>query len=371
MHFGVVRSMFNVKKKAASPLYEQIKDGLRSQVDAGVFKPGDCIPDENVLAAQLKVSHMTVRRAVVELSREGLFKRIVGKGTFVRDGKSVQPRTRKGSVAIVSTADPREVTSQIYYRLVQYVLADLEETGMPIVFRTLKEPYAQSIDALKTDPSLRGIIAIWIGEPDVSKLLAELSVPIVLLDCVQPEPAMFDEVAQNGEIGVFNAVNWLIKMGHTDIALMQASTLNSIGLRRQNGYLRALTSNGLTARNERIYPIVYWGEAAYATTRRLLNEPKPPTAIVCTGDVLAIGAIAAVNEHGWRVPKDMSIVGFGDDGYFTVPQLSTVHVPIAEMGAAAARLLSERMKRPAAPPQRVEFATSWLSRGSCDCPRHH
>ena len=361
--------MFNVKKKAASPLYEQIKVGLRSQVEAGRYKPGDCIPDENVLAAQLSVSHMTVRRAIVELSREGLFKRIVGKGTFVRDGATAQPKTRKGAVAIVSTMDPRDVTAQSYYRMLQFLLIGLEEMGMPVVLRTCQEPYDEFIASIKRDASLRAIVAIWAGDPKLAELLTTLPLPVVLLDSIQPEVPIFDSVVQDGESGVFSAVSYLLKLGHREIGLMQGHTLNSIGQRRELGFMRALESRGIAVNPQRIYRVICWGEDAYAATRRIISEPHPPTALICMGDVMAIGAMTAVTEHGWRVPRDMSIVGFSDDGYFTMPQLSTVRVPLEQMGMAAARLLAERLRQPLAPPQQVIFPTEWILRGTCDLPR--
>jgi LacI family transcriptional regulator len=79
--------------------------------------------------------------------------------------------------------------------------------------------------------------------------------------------------------------------------------------------------------------------------------------------------MAAVTAHGWHVPKDISVVGFGDEGYFTVPQLSTVRVPLEQMGMRAAQMLAERLERPTTPLQRSTFQTEWISRGSCDCPR--
>src|SRR6185369_4690970 len=98
--------MFTVTKKSPQALFEQIKLGLRGEIEAGRIKPGDAIPDENLLATQLNVSHMTVRRAIVELTRDGLLQRVSGKGTFVRNGFAPQPRsTRKGSIALLSTAD--------------------------------------------------------------------------------------------------------------------------------------------------------------------------------------------------------------------------------------------------------------------------
>ena len=78
----------------------------------------------------------------------------------------------------------------------------------------------------------------------------------------------------------------------------------------------------------------------------LLSRPKPPTAILCGNDVLAIGALRAARARGLNVPKDLSITGFDDIelAQVAVPPLTTVHVPDAEMGRAAAQLLLGMVK---------------------------
>ena len=365
-------NMFSVTKKSPQPLFEQIKAGLRAQVESGRLKAGECLLDENVLAKQLRVSHMTVRRAVVELSREGLFKRVSGKGTFVRERATRSDRarqTQQGTIAIVTTHDPMLPGSFFYFRMLQNLLIGLEPLRLTPVFRTIKEPLSEFAAELDKDASLRAVVLIWAGDTKVAEQLSRLSAPTIILDSVQPEPAMFDEVGHDGENGMFTAVNFLAKLGHRAIGLVQSEHTNRITVRRQMGYERALKANSIEVDPARIVPVIFSPELAYATIRGLLGGPRAPTALVCASDGLALGAIAAVTEHGWRVPRDMSIVGYGDEGYFSVPQLSTVRAPLEQMGLAAAKLVAERLERPAGPPRRVVFQSEWISRASCDCPR--
>jgi DNA-binding LacI/PurR family transcriptional regulator len=364
-----VIDMFPIDKRSPDALFEQIKTGLRAEVVAGRLKPGQALPDEYTLAGQLDVSHMTVRRAVVELSREGLLRRVSGKGTFVRDGFTPPAKTRRGAIAVVTTVTPTDRTSLYYHRMIESLLFGLEETATPLVFRPVREPYEEFVAELRADRSLRALVVIWAGDPALTRQLAKLRIPVVLLDSVAPNSQRFDEVAQESEAGVFAAVDHLIKLGHREIALMQGVQLNAIGEQRDRGYRRAMAANGLAVRPDLIHPVVFWSDAAYASMRRILSGPRVPTAMVCASDVLALGVMAAATEHGLRVPRDLSIVGFGDEGYFTVPQLSTVRVPVEQMGRAAARLLAQRLDDPTTPLQRVAFSAEWISRASCDCPR--
>jgi DNA-binding LacI/PurR family transcriptional regulator len=270
-------------------------------------------------------------------------------------------------IAIVSYVDPLIPAAQYYYRLLQGVMLGFEELGLPVVFRRATEPYEECVANLRQDPALCGVIAIW-SDPALSRQLAKLSIPVVLLDCEKPDAPLFDSVNQDGESGVYQATKYLINLGHREIGMMQATQLNCIGQRRFDGYKRALAESGIPFQLELVYPVVFWCDAAYASMRRILQGPRIPTAVVCASDVLALGVLAAANEAGLRVPRDLSVVGFGDEGYFTVPQLSTARVPVEQMGLNATRMLAERLKRPSAPLQQVNFPSEWISRGTCDCP---
>ena len=111
------------------------------------------------------------------------------------------------------------------------------------------------------------------------------------------------------------------------------------------------------------------GSAAYAAVRQLLRNDRPPTALFCTTDELALGAINAIKDRGWRVPFDMSVVGYGDLGYFSQPALSSVRIALEEMGRKAAELLRARIDRPNVPPVKIVFPSEFVARASSDLPR--
>jgi DNA-binding transcriptional regulator YhcF (GntR family) len=93
------------REASSDPLYQQVKDVLRSEIKAGRLKAGCSIPHERTLAESLKVSCKTTRRAIVELTNEGLFRRIRGRGTYVRESMEMQP-IRRDCVLIACPFSP-------------------------------------------------------------------------------------------------------------------------------------------------------------------------------------------------------------------------------------------------------------------------
>src|SRR5690606_33311103 len=105
-------------------------------------------------------------------------------------------------------------------------------------------------------------------------------------------------------------------------------------------------------------------------TLELLRLPNPPTAIFALNDGMAIGVYQAASQAGLRIPDDLSVVGF--DNYsldeWLVPPLTTVHQPLREMGAAAARMVLELAQGAVLGSHRRELATELVVRSSTRPP---
>jgi LacI family transcriptional regulator len=125
-----------------------------------------------------------------------------------------------------------------------------------------------------------------------------------------------------------DAVSSLIRLGHKDIALMIHDGATKLNLERRQAYEAVLRDHKLPVHPERIFAFSPSGEMAYAITRSLLQNPPSPTAIVCAGGhELVLGVLAGAQAEGRSVPRDLSLIGYGDTLVFSVPPLSTIHVP--------------------------------------------
>lgn len=139
------------------------------------------------------------------------------------------------------------------------------------------------------------------------------------------------------------ATSHLARLGHKQIAHLLGDEGVATTKPRLNGYLRALEEAGLPADHNNVLKAGFDWRGGYAATKELLSRPasKRPTAIFAANDLCAEGAMRAIREEGYSIPGDIAIVGY-DDTWFasmTQPSLTSVRMPIEEMGALAVQLL--------------------------------
>ena len=185
-----------------------------------------------------------------------------------------------------------------------------------------------------------GIVAM---SPDLdaeSLLNLPSTIPLVLL-CSVPRGNAIDSLTIQNSRGAREMVNHLVARGHTRIAIIKGSARNYDAAERLRGYRMALRDGGMTPEASLEREGDFTEAGGYAATLELLALPKRPTAIFAANDSMAIGALSALRESGVRVPEEMAVAGFDDIplARFMDPPLSSVHVPICELGARAVELL--------------------------------
>jgi DNA-binding LacI/PurR family transcriptional regulator len=358
---------FHISSVSSDPFYQQIKDSLRSRIVSGRLKPGALVPDERSLAVSLNVSRKTTRRALAELTEEGLLRRVRGRGTYVRETVGLQPEKRE-AVLIACAINPFD--SLYYMKLFEGIIRAAAKTNLFTIVEQISQPYDTFVARLQKREALKGVLVVGVADNELLEQFLRMPVPVVLVDSLEPSPKpTFDQISHDVEPGVYRAVKYLQELGHRDIAFLGSTNSRGSNLQRLKGYLRAMSDDGCAARPELVIQTGYYPEAAYATTTRLLNEPSAPTAIVCISDELATGTVHAIKDFGWRIPEDISVVTVGDLGYFTSPPLSAVRLASEQMGAVAMQVLAMRVAHPTASVQSMVLPVEWIVRSSCGTPR--
>jgi LacI family transcriptional regulator len=144
------------------------------------------------------------------------------------------------------------------------------------------------------------------------------------------------------------ALNHLASLGHQRIAFMKGNPLSSDSEDRWKAICEVAQKIGMRIDPELTVQIDIndpTPQLGYPFAKQLLARKKPFTALFAYNDISAIGAIRALQEHGLRVPQDVSVMGFDDipGAAFNTPTLTTVRQPLARMGQVAAQTLLERI----------------------------
>lgn len=166
----------------------------------------------------------------------------------------------------------------------------------------------------------------------------------------------------------------LDRLGHRNVAFLRGGSHSSDAEERWESLQAVATELKLAVRPELTVQLklpVSTPELGVEPARELLSRKLPFTAIVCYNDLAAMGAIRVLRDHGLRVPEDVSVMGFDDipTASYLSPSLTTIRQPLTQMGAAAARILLQRINEPADVPNHLTVLPELMIREST-CPPH-
>ncbi|MBN1267840.1 MAG: LacI family DNA-binding transcriptional regulator [Anaerolineales bacterium] len=200
------------------------------------------------------------------------------------------------------------------------------------------------IDTL-TAKQVDGVIFISAGESteDLERL-SKSNTPIVVADRVVPL-SLADVVLLNNEEAGYTATKHLIDLGHTKIGCITGPSDVSPSMQRVSGYRRALEENDIRFKDKYVTAGDFTYRGGNEGMKRLLSQPDRPSAVFVLNDMMAIGAISTARSLGYRVPEDVSIVGFDDIELANAvnPALTTMAQPMQELADVATKRLIEKL----------------------------
>ena len=286
---------------------------------------------------------------------------------------------------------PNTIASSLRTRRTQTVgvlLPDVLNAVFPPMVKALEEVLAREgylvliAHADYSDPRQRVIVDQMMARQVDGLILAtssrydqvieaciENNIPLVTLTRTEPDVAA-PSVINDETASMTMVVQHLQQLGHTRIGGVAGPSNTSTGEARRLAFGAAMVKAGLEVTALELTP-VFTREAGAAATARLLDRAPQTTAIVTANDLLAIGALDTVRARGLRCPKDISITGHNDMPLVDViePPLTTVRIDFAEMGAAGAKLLLQRLADPTAAVFTMILKPTLIVRGSTTAPR--
>ena len=242
-----------------------------------------------------------------------------------------------------------------YHLLVSAVTAD--DDGQDVVSVVGTQGLVDGIVVMVTEMTSR-----------IRESLTGTELPMVVMDGDVPG-VKHDTVAIDQSNGAESMVRHLIATNPADrIIFIGGHEANLNTMDRRHAYSKVLVEQGRPFRTEDIVHLDYGYETAFAyASEQLERWVSQPTTVFAANDEMAAGVIDAALVGTYRVPEDLRVVGFDDTriAQMTRPRLSTVRVPMSEMGASAIDLLCQRLAEPSRPTTRVTLETRLVVRESC------
>ena len=196
--------------------------------------------------------------------------------------------------------------------------------------------------------------------------IERLTIPLVLIDRPVPELDASSVTIDNIG-GASMALSHLFNHGHRDVALMIGDAQTYDSQQRLEGCRRAVVAAGGRWNDDLVWPGAFTEESGRDLMARwLATGRKPPRALFCFNDNLAIGAMDVLREKGYDVPRDVAIVGFDDVAAARHLGLTSVHVPMRDIGRAAATMAIDGIAGKDFE-RHVVVPTSLIPRRSCGC----
>lgn len=282
--------------------------------------------------------------------------------------RALSARTTK-SIGLVI----KEIINPYFARIMKGVFEACAEKEYTVLLGTSElspEKEQQSIETLITY-RVDGLIISPLQGDDVDfSYLADLmrdKYPLITLNGVhnfQTHVVDIDNVK-----AAYEAVSYLIKLGHKRIAYFAGPNSSAHNIDRMQGYQQALIDHNLPMRKSDLVQTGSYTENGYVEGRKYFyqNSDKP-TAVLCYNDLVAIGLVNALLELNISVPQSVSVIGFDDIDFcksFKIP-LTTMSVPAYEIGRAAAELLIKLIHNDSSGPnEKIVFDSKLIARASC------
>lgn len=249
-------------------------------------------------------------------------------------GRSLRT-SRSSTIALVVP----DVTSAVFAELAAGAEREAVARGLAIVLGRA-EYLREDADWLRRMVGEARIDGVILQLPDGTPAddLAAIAVggtPVVVINSVDGGP--LSSIVLDDAAGIRTAVDHLAALGHVDIGFVGGLPTSATGRRREEGFRTSIARSALAVREEWITSLGYTGVDGRAALELLLERGPLPTALVVANLNAALGVLAAIHARELRVPADVSIVALHDVWYAdaTWPPITTVRMPLAELGAAA------------------------------------
>lgn len=281
------------------------------------------------------VSPRTRRRALEAAERLGYVPNLIAQGLVTQATKNV-------GIVLSGPSSFELFTNPVFFEIIRSVTVTLNDGNYHALLNVITtEEELEVIPQVARNRLVEALILVGTRRDDreLAELLNGVPIPCVVVIRRALSSAGYAVSVDNEKCG-YLATRYLLELGHRSIGYIGDLPGVSLADERLAGYRRALAQRGIAFDRSMVMPGDFYQESGRVAMRRLLYEAgREPTAVFAANDLMALGAIEALDREGLRVPDDVSLVGCDDIPnlhLYRVP-LTSVALPSLEIGRLAAK----------------------------------
>lgn len=298
---------------------------------------------------------------------------VVRREGYVPNSYAQKLRLKKNALKTVSS-DEKKYFACVYARSQDKQDAFFSDLAASIEYEAYKRNYIlkysfyannmieKSFSDALGSKEISGIVVLGRFENERINEIAEKKRNVVYVS-LNPTTVKHDMVFCDGYRAAEMAMETLFKFGHREIAYIGETTREN----RYKAYQKSLSDHGIRINHRLTISTKQTLASSYNAACELIKREEPFSAIFCANDETAIGTIKALQDNGFMVPEDISVISIDDiemARYFT-PMLTTVHIPINELGKQAVKSLIDRIENGHTLPMKIELPFTLSLRDSC------
>lgn len=319
----------NLKKELK---YITVYKDLREKILSYSLPPETQLLGVRDLMDHYSVSYATISKALEELEKFNLIKRVQGQGIFVeaKNAWDIEDQVRN-LVGLIVT----DMNIPFFRKIIKVVESELVDLGYDVIVRNSDFDSKREKEIVQSfiNRGVKGIIMVPTFDEDDSEFLNSIDgneIPIIYIlrhklnyDC--------NYVVPDDYLGVYRGIEYLIENNHEKIGYISGELIKDHDL-RYKAYKNCLSDNNIDINEEWIiYNDHFEVDSGYEAFNKLVDKKiELPSAIFCYTDSMAVGAIKACKENNISVPDDISILSCNNDEISDLiePAISTINIPI-------------------------------------------
>lgn len=332
--------------------YLEVYEDLVVKVSKGEFPLNEMLPSEKEIGMIYSVERTTVRKALELLVNDGFVQKFQGLGAKVVSSEKIPTASSnlKKSDTILfflpKTSDNMDRLTQPYYSLMFFNLeSELKRNGYKTIYSTISEN--DNIEGLLKQQTYAGIVFASYGVDEKHlHYVSENNIPFVTVNNDYENSV---SIVPDNYMGGYLAGKHLVDMGHRKIGLITGNPDDTSCRQRLAGLTIALGESGVKVDNKYVRNASWIAEKAIAQTKDLLEKNKKnlPTAIFAFNDEMALSAMRVLNEMEYKVPDDISVVGFDNisQAKYVYPELTTIDSNVEMVCKTAVWILNNKIRK--------------------------